>query len=170
MNPTRSQPFGLAGSEDARRHRNVEAGLRVNARHQVKDPGERSLVGTANSEHDAELGRSERSRLGGCGQHLVGVQERCRLHGGLVARRLGAEVAVLRAAPRLRGQDPLDLDGRSAPGQANVVGQRGKCMNGFVAHGRERGQLLRTQPAPVHDQGIAGSREDGAGGGHGAAS
>ena len=82
-------------------------------RHEVQDPLQHALVGTADGQHDAELRRTERRGLGCGGQHLVGVEEGRCLHRGVEARRLGAEVAVLGAPSGLRRQDPFDLHRRA---------------------------------------------------------
>ena len=118
-----------------------------------------ALVGAADGEHEAELRGPERRGLGRGRQHLVGVEERGGLHRGVEARRLGAEVAVLGAAPGLGREDALDLDRRPAPGQPDLVGQRGQCRHRLVGHDGQRCQLLGVEGAALVEQG-AGGRGD----------
>jgi hypothetical protein len=89
-------------------------------------------------------------------EHLVRVEERGGQHRGVEARRLGTEVAVLRAASGLGRQDPLDLDGVAAPIQADLVGEGRQRWNDGVRHCGQFGQLGRRQPLAPHHQLISG--------------
>ena len=118
---------GLVLGEDAGADRHVEAGLArgragtsSRMRCMVRSSGPRTASTMQNSE--APSGRG----LAGGGEDLVGVEERRGLDRRVEARRLRAEVAVLGAAAGLGRQDALDLDLGPAPGQPDLVGQRGQ--------------------------------------------
>ncbi len=70
------QSSRLIVGEDARAHRNVHAGLGLDQRDEFDDALHRAFVGALYGQDDAELGCASSGGLPGCGQHLVGVEER----------------------------------------------------------------------------------------------
>ena len=56
-------------------------------------------------------------------KHLVEVEERVHVDAGAEPHRLGAERAILGAGARLGVDEALELDLRSAPGHADLVGE-----------------------------------------------
>ena len=65
------------------------------------------------------------------------------LTGRVEAGGLRAEVAVLGAAAGLGREDALDLDLGPAPGQPDLMGQRGQGHDGAVGQGGQGGELVR---------------------------
>ena len=62
----------------------------------------------------------------------IGMSSHAERTGRLEEPRLGAEVAVLRAAAGLQRDDALDLHLRAAPAHAHLVGQRQQRVEGLV--------------------------------------
>ena len=120
--------------------------------HDLLEVCHQPLVGAPDRVDEAELARAQRRRLPGGGQHLVVGQQRDRLHRRVEARRLRAELAVLRAAAGLGREDALDLDQVAAPSQTHVVGQLGQRRDVRIGQRRQRGQLAERQLAPLVEQ------------------
>ena len=91
-------------------------------------------------------------------EDLVGIEEGGGLDRGVEPGGLRAEVAVLGAAAGLGRQDPLDLDLGPAPGQADLVGQRGQGHDGAVGQGGQGGQLVPGQQAALVEEGVSRRR------------
>ena len=155
------EALGLRLVEDAGGHGHVEAGLVADDRHQLED----ALHACARRGR----GRPARCRTrwrpssavsrAAC-EHLVGVEERRRLHRRVELRRLAAEVAVLGAAAGLDRQDALDLDGVTAAGQAHVVRQRHEVAQMLRGQVRQRRHLVEGEPARLVDEpGASGNDE-----------
>ena len=79
------QAAGLVLGEDAGADGDVEARLVVDEGDEVEDALHGALVGSAQGEHDAELGGAELGRLPGGIEDLVSVEEGRRLDRGLEA-------------------------------------------------------------------------------------
>jgi hypothetical protein len=90
-----------------------------------------------------------------------------RIHRRVVARGLRAELAVLGAAARLGGQDPLDLDDVAAPRQAHLVREGSQRRVVGVGHTRQVRQLVERQLAPIVEQRPSGGVEQFGRGWHG---
>ncbi len=142
VDPTLGQAARLLVGDDPGADRHVDAGLLVHDRHELEDALHGALVGAADGEHDAELGRPERGGLLGGGDHVGRVEERHGLHRRLELGRLAAEVAVLGAAAGLGREDALDLDGVAAPDQSHLVGEGGQRGDGRVGHVGQGGELV----------------------------
>ena len=154
MHAALGQAAGLVLGEDAGADRDVEAGLVTDEGDEFEDALHGALVGPAHGEHDAELRGAEGGGLAGGGEDLVGIEEGRGLHGRVEAGGLRAEVAVLGAAAGLGRQDPLDLDLGPAPGQPDLVGERGQRHDGAVGQRGERRQLVRREEAALVEEGV----------------
>ena len=80
-------------------------------------------------------------------------------HRRVEAGRLAAEVAVLGAAPGLARDDALHLDGRTAPGQAHLVGEGAQGRRRLHRQSGQTGQLRRGQQPALVEQGGGGGRQ-----------
>src|SRR5262249_37706601 len=126
-----AQLDALLAGEDAERAGDVDLDVLLDRDDAFADLVHQALVRAAHGGDDAELRRAGRRGL------ARGLPERRdvepdRPDGRLEAPRLAAEVAVLRAPARLDGDDALDLDLRSAPAHADLVGELQRIVGALV--------------------------------------
>ena len=63
--------------------------------------------------------------------------------------------------PGLGREDALDLDLGPAPGQPDLMGQRGQCHHRAVGQCGERGELVGGEEAALVEEGLFGGGDDG---------
>ena len=160
VHPALGQPCGLIFGQHAGTDGDVEARLLADERHELQEALHGALVGAAHGQHDAELRCAECGGLAGGGEDLLGIEEGRGLDGRVEAGRLRAEVAVLGTSAGLGREDPLDLHLGPAPGQPDLVGQRGQRHDRAVGQCGQRGQLGAGQEPALVEERPFGSGDD----------
>ena len=114
------EALGLLAGEGAQGQGDFDINFIEDGRDGLGNLGQEVLVWGLNGRHNAEL---RRTRLGGLlgGLHQLRDVEARGTHGGLEKARLRAEVAVLRTAAGLNGDDAFHGDVRTAPLEAGLM-------------------------------------------------
>ena len=155
--PSRGEPRGLVRCEEAERAGDLEARLGVYGVDRLEDPAQEPLLGVADRDHDAELGGASRSRGPRRRHHLLEVEERVDVDVGVKACRLGAERAVLGACTRLGVDEALQLDGRAAVRQPDLVSERHQIRQDLEGEAGDRRDVLTVESLASIDEPGLGS-------------
>jgi hypothetical protein len=127
----RGEFVDLLGTQHSQRAGDVDVDLVANRFDSGRDLRHQPLVGSAYRGHDAELAGTRLGRLLGRLDQAGDVQPGAAHRRGEQPR-LGAEMAVLRAAAGFQADDALDLDLGAAPAHPDLVRQRKQFLEMVV--------------------------------------
>ena len=155
----RRERVDLLLGQHAQRAGNLDVDLVADRLDAGGDLRQQALIGSAYGRDDAELGGA------GLGGLLGGLHQARNVQPSAADRRreqtrLGAEVAVLRAAARLQADDALDLDLRSAPAHAHFMGQRQQLVKAIVGQPQNGQHLVLGQTLSALEHLLAGQFQD----------
>ena len=120
---------------------------------------EQALLGPADRDDDAELGRAGVARGVRRGEDLVEVEERIDVDVGVEPRRLRAERAVFGARARLAVDQALELHLGTAVLEPHPVGEGDDRREIVEGEGRDRQHLVAGERAAFVEQGTLGVEE-----------
>ena len=164
MDPAGGEALGLRPVEDPGGYRHVEPRRGLHHRNQFEQPAHGPFVRTAYGQHDAELAWHPAAAVCRAASRTCSVSRKGVARTGVSNRDDWAQKWQSSGhPPGLGGQDALDLDGFTAPGQAHLMGQGGQGRHQGVGHGGELGQLLGAEALVAADQLVAGRGDLGRG-------